>query len=108
MHGFHFLVWIFAVRGIRDTQCGFKLLTRSAARKVFNIMHVERWAFDVELLFIAQSYKMLIDEIGVRWEEIDGSKITPFFSWIQMGRDLIFIWLRYQIGAWKLKPVKSD
>ncbi|XP_070495277.1 dolichyl-phosphate beta-glucosyltransferase [Chironomus tepperi] len=108
MHGFHFLVWIFAVKGIKDTQCGFKLLTRSAARRVFSIMHVERWAFDVELLFIAQSYKMQIDEIAVRWEEIDGSKITPFFSWIQMGRDLIFIWLRYQIGAWKLKPIKSD
>ncbi|CAG9797258.1 unnamed protein product [Chironomus riparius] len=108
MHGFHFLVWIFAVKGIKDTQCGFKLLTRSAARRIFSIMHVERWAFDVELLFIAQSYKMQIDEIGVRWEEIDGSKITPFFSWIQMGRDLIFIWLRYQIGAWKLKPVKAD
>jgi dolichyl-phosphate beta-glucosyltransferase len=42
-------------------------------------MHVERWAFDVELLFIAQSYKMPIEEIAVNWTEIDGSKITPFF-----------------------------
>lgn len=108
MHGFHMLVWAFAVKDIRDTQCGFKLLTRSAARRIFETMHVERWAFDVELLFIAQSYKMPIDEIAVRWEEIDGSKITPFFSWIEMGRDLFFIWLRYKIGAWKLKPPKTD
>lgn len=108
MHGFHMLVWIFAVKGIRDTQCGFKLLTRSAARRIFNVMHVERWAFDVELLFITQSYKMPIDEIAVKWEEIDGSKITPFFSWLEMGRDLILIWLRYQIGAWKLKPAKTE
>lgn len=43
MHGFHLLVWLFAVRTIRDTQCGFKLMTRSAARKIFKIMHVERW-----------------------------------------------------------------
>lgn len=43
MHGFHMLVWIFAVKKIRDTQCGFKLLTRSAARRIFNLMHVERW-----------------------------------------------------------------
>lgn len=43
MHGFHFLVWLFAVRTINDTQCGFKLMTRSTARKVFSIMHVERW-----------------------------------------------------------------
>jgi dolichyl-phosphate beta-glucosyltransferase len=43
MHGFHFLVWLFAVRGIRDTQCGFKLLTRAAALKCFSNLHIERW-----------------------------------------------------------------
>ncbi|CAO1359626.1 unnamed protein product [Diamesa tonsa] len=108
MHGFHSLVWFFAVKGIKDTQCGFKLLTRSSARTLFSIMHVERWSFDVELLFIAQSYKMPIAEIAVNWTEIDGSKVTPFWSWLEMGRDLILIWLRYQIGAWKLyKPHKQ-
>lgn len=43
MYGFHFLVWLFAVRSIRDTQCGFKLLTRSAAKALFESLHVERW-----------------------------------------------------------------
>jgi len=43
MHGFHFLVWLFAVREIRDTQCGFKLLTRAAALKCFSNLHIERW-----------------------------------------------------------------
>lgn len=76
MHGFHLLVWLFAVKKIRDTQCGFKLLTRAAAKKCFALMHVERWAFDVELLFIAQHFKMPIDEIAVIWKEIDGSKVS--------------------------------
>lgn len=43
MHGFHFLVWLFAVKGIKDTQCGFKLFTREAARLCFDNLHVERW-----------------------------------------------------------------
>lgn len=43
MHGFHLLVWFFAVKRIRDTQCGFKLLTRTSARFLFNNLHVERW-----------------------------------------------------------------
>lgn len=43
MHGFHFLVWLFAVKGLRDTQCGFKLFTRSAAKVCFESLHVERW-----------------------------------------------------------------
>lgn len=102
MHGFHFLVWLFAVRGIRDTQCGFKLLTRSAAHHLFNLLHVERWAFDVELLFLAQTLKIPIEEVSVNWTEIEGSKITPVWTWIQMGCDLFLIWFRYAIGAWDI------
>lgn len=59
-------------------------------------------AFDVELLYIAQKLKIPINEVAVNWTEIDGSKVTPVLSWIQMGRDLGLIWLRYKIGAWKL------
>lgn len=104
MYGFHFLVWMFAVRGIKDTQCGFKLLTQNAADICFGSLHVERWAFDVELLYIAQKLKIPIEEVAVQWTEMDGSKLTPFWSWVQMGRDLVLIWLRYTIGAWKIKP----
>ncbi|XP_017465014.1 PREDICTED: dolichyl-phosphate beta-glucosyltransferase [Rhagoletis zephyria] len=102
MHGFHFLVWLFAVRSIRDTQCGFKLLTRSAANTLFKNLHVERWAFDVELLYIAERLKFPIAEVAVTWKEIEGSKLTPVWSWIQMGVDLFLIWFRYTIGAWQL------
>lgn len=106
MHGFHLLVWACAVRGIRDTQCGFKLLTRSAAEHLFTIMHVERWAFDVELLYLAQTFGIPIEEVAVNWTEIEGSKIVPVWSWLQMGRDLFLIWFRYSIGAWSLKRPK--
>lgn len=60
-------------------------------------------AFDVELLYIAQKLNIPIVEIPVRWTEIDGSKVTPVLSWIQMGCDLALIWLKYKIGAWKIK-----
>lgn len=102
MHGFHFLVWSLAVRTIRDTQCGFKLFTREAARLCFSSIHVQRWAFDVELLYIAEQLKIPVTEICVNWTEIDGSKVVPFWSWLQMGRDLFLIWLRYSIGAWRI------
>ncbi|KAL6265428.1 hypothetical protein P5V15_002225 [Pogonomyrmex californicus] len=107
MHGFHFLVWLLCVRGVRDTQCGFKLLTRKSARTIFEALHVERWAFDVEMLYIAQTLNIPITEIAVNWTEIEGSKIIPFWSWLQMGRDLFFIWLRYTIGAWKINKPKT-
>ncbi|KAG7322441.1 hypothetical protein KOW79_013787 [Hemibagrus wyckioides] len=109
MYGFHFLVWFFCVKGIKDTQCGFKLFTREAALRTFISLHVERWAFDVELLYIAQCFKIPIAEVAVNWTEIEGSKLVPFWSWLQMGKDLIFIRLRYITGAWRLEyPRKSQ
>ncbi|XP_015593192.1 dolichyl-phosphate beta-glucosyltransferase [Cephus cinctus] len=107
MHGFHFLVWFLCVRGIRDTQCGFKLMTRNSARILFRSLHVEKWAFDVEMLYIAQTLNIPITEIAVNWMEIEGSKIVPFWSWLQMGRDLVLIWLRYRIGAWRIQKIKD-
>ncbi|XP_039728911.1 dolichyl-phosphate beta-glucosyltransferase isoform X3 [Pteropus medius] len=47
MYGFHFLVWFLCVKGIRDTQCGFKLLTREAASRTFSSLHIERWNVSV-------------------------------------------------------------
>ena len=43
MKGFHLLVWLFAARSVKDTQCGFKLLTRPTARLCFPNLHIERW-----------------------------------------------------------------
>lgn len=107
MHGFHILVWLFCVQKIRDTQCGFKLLTRKSAQVVFEALHVERWAFDVEMLYIAQTLNIPILEVPVNWIEVEGSKIVPFWSWLQMGKDLLLIWLRYSTGAWKINGAKK-
>jgi dolichyl-phosphate beta-glucosyltransferase len=107
MYGFHFLVWLFTVKTVKDTQCGFKLFTRDAARLCFDSIHVERWAFDVELLYIAQCLNIPVAEVAVNWTEIEGSKLTPFWSSVQMGKDLGLIWLRYLIGAWKIKDQKT-
>lgn len=102
MKGFHFVVWFLCVRGIKDTQCGFKLLTREAAVVLFSNLHVERWAFDVDMLFLAQYFNIPVGEVAINWTEIEGSKMVPVFSWIQMGKDIILIRLRYFLGAWKI------
>ncbi|XP_071087179.1 dolichyl-phosphate beta-glucosyltransferase-like [Haliotis cracherodii] len=109
MYGFHFLVWFLCVRGVKDTQCGFKLMTREAAILLFSNLHVERWAFDVDMLYLAQHFKIPLGEVAIAWQEIDGSKMVPIWSWLQMGRDLLLIRLRYILGAWRInsKP-KSE
>ena len=102
MKGFHVCVWVFGCKTIHDTQCGFKLMTRNTARIAFNSLHIERWAFDVELIKIAEILKIPTAEVSVFWTEIDGSKLDPISASIQMFRDLFFLWLRYFVGAWKV------
>ena len=80
-------------------KCGFKLFTRNAAFKSFSNLHIERWAFDCDLLFIASYFKMKILEIDINWQEIDGSKVTVA-SWVQMGKDILLIRIKYLFGAW--------
>jgi len=105
MHGFHFLVDFLCVRGIKDTQCGFKLFTRKTASIIFPNLHIERWAFDVELLYMAQSLRVPLTEVPVNWQEIDGSKVDPLTSSIQMGRDLLRIRGNYLIGWWRIEYI---
>jgi len=107
MYGFHACVWIFAVKTVKDTQCGFKLLTRKSAQILFNTLHIERWAFDVEMLKISEMLQLPIGEVSVRWCEIEGSKLNPLVDAIKMFRDISLLWLRYAIGAWKL-PTKKE
>jgi len=108
MKGFHMIVWLFCVRTVRDTQCGFKVFTREASQVIFNNLHVERWAFDVEVLLIAEKLGIKVDEVAVNWQEIDGSKVTPVFTWIEMGKDILFIWLNHFLGFWSIKQHKID
>eukprot|EP01121_Diplochlamys_sp_Union-15-3_P007717 TRINITY_DN1987_c0_g1_i1.p1 TRINITY_DN1987_c0_g1~~TRINITY_DN1987_c0_g1_i1.p1 ORF type:complete len:321 (+),score=44.24 TRINITY_DN1987_c0_g1_i1:108-1070(+) len=101
MWGFHFMVNTLCVRGIRDTQCGFKLFTRKAAQTLFMNLHIEKWAFDVELLYLAQKFGIPIAEVSVNWTEVPGSHLNPFGSSVQMGKDLVRIRLNYLFGLWK-------
>jgi glycosyltransferase involved in cell wall biosynthesis len=59
----------------RDTQCGFKLFRRCAALQIFPWQRLERWAFDVELLYIARLRGLKAVEIPVKWAHAEGAKI---------------------------------
>jgi dolichyl-phosphate beta-glucosyltransferase len=50
---------------IRDTQCGFKGFTRSAALEIFPRLTVSSFAFDIEVLFLARRCHCRIEEMPV-------------------------------------------
>jgi len=81
---FNRLVQTLAVPGIHDTQCGFKLFTRSAAQNVFSRCQVDNFSFDVEALYLARLLGYVVAEVGVEWEHCDGSKLNPLRDALRM------------------------
>ncbi len=81
---FNLTVNAFAVSNIKDTQCGFKILQKDIAIELFTKMKENRWAFDVELLYLAQFSGYSITEIPVNWDTKEGSKLQPIKDGIKM------------------------
>ncbi|MEA3402334.1 MAG: dolichyl-phosphate beta-glucosyltransferase [Armatimonadota bacterium] len=77
--------------GIRDTQCGFKMFTREAVEAVFPHQTLDRWAFDAELIFIAQQLGLRVVEVPVRWLDSPATKVNALRDGLQMVADLVYI-----------------
>lgn len=88
-----------SVKGIHDTQCGFKLFRGEVARRLFAQCILDGWGFDVEVLYLAQRMGYRIAEVPVKWAHSPDSRIHPFRAGLQVIKDLFRIRLhRYQIG----------
>ncbi len=74
-----------------DTQCGFKLFEAAAAREVFRRQRLERFGFDVEVLFIARRLGYRAIEVPVRWAHSEGTKVSMFRDSLNMFLDLVRI-----------------
>lgn len=73
---FNLLVRLLVIPGIHDTQCGFKLFSRDAARDVFSRAVVDRFAYDVESLLLARRLGHEIAEIPVLWFNSPDSRVS--------------------------------
>ena len=62
---FNTLVRVFAVPGIRDSQCGYKMLSADAVAALAPHLTVDGFAFDVELLYLARLAGFRIREVGI-------------------------------------------
>jgi dolichyl-phosphate beta-glucosyltransferase len=73
-----------------DTQCGFKLFRRDAARLIFARQQLDGFTFDVEDLFIARLLNIPAVEVPVRWNNVEGTKVGVMVG-PQFFLDLILI-----------------
>jgi dolichyl-phosphate beta-glucosyltransferase len=88
---FHTVVRLFAVRGIVDTQCGFKLFDAETAHDLFSRMRMSGFSFDVEVLLMAIRSGYRVAEVPVNWTHQPGSKVRVLRDGLLMARDVLRI-----------------
>jgi dolichyl-phosphate beta-glucosyltransferase len=75
----------------KDTQCGFKAFTRSAALAIFPLQKIERWGFDPELLYLARRAGLKVKEVPVAWAHAEGTRLSPLRDGIRMFGEVLKI-----------------
>jgi len=88
---FPLLVRMFSSLKFRDTQCGFKLMRAEPGKRIFSKVTIERFAFDVEMLYIAKKLKYKAVEVPVTWIDQRGSKVNILKDSFRMLIDLFKI-----------------
>ena len=86
---FNLLVRIATGLPFWDTQCGFKAFRLDVCRPILEAARLDGFAFDVELLYLAQNAGLRIREIPVRWNHAEGSKVQFFKDSLRMLREVI-------------------
>ncbi|QGG95354.1 methyltransferase domain-containing protein [Actinomarinicola tropica] len=72
-----------------DTQCGLKGFTADAAHTIFSAVTIEGFAFDVEVLALAERDGMRIVRMPLEWSHVDASRVRPLRDGAAMLRDVI-------------------
>ncbi len=80
-----------ALVDLRDTQCGFKAFRREVCREVFGRQTLDGFAFDVEVLLLAERLGYVVEDLPVEWINSTESKVEILKDSWQMLRDTMRI-----------------
>lgn len=75
---FNFIVRTLTRLPFWDTQCGFKAFNMKNFRPLLELMKIERFGFDVEFLYVANLHGLKLQEIPVRWDHDERTKVSVF------------------------------
>ncbi len=73
---FNLMVWFATGLPYHDTQCGFKAFRMDVCRPLIEACVIDRFGFDVELLYVAHAADLRLREWPVRWNDVAGSKVN--------------------------------
>ena len=101
---FNTLIRLLVLPGLQDTQCGFKCFRAPVAEDVFRFQTLTGWAFDVEILAIAQHHGHQVLEIPIHWYYEEKSKVSILRDSWRMLLDLLVIRGNMRLGRYDSSP----
>lgn len=102
---FHLVIRCLGIRGLTDTQCGFKLFQAYVATDLFSVLQIDGYGFDVELLFVAQKRGYRITEVAVNWVHQPGSKVRVVQDGLRMIGEVWSVRRNYLQGLYAAQNV---
>ncbi len=90
----------------KDTQCGFKLMDRERTLPLFRRMRVDRFAFDVELLFLCDRFGLKVEDVPVTWRNDAASKVSILRDPLNMLMDVARVRWNFRKGMYD--PTRED
>jgi dolichyl-phosphate beta-glucosyltransferase len=107
---FNAIVQSLLLPGIYDTQCGFKLFKRQAARDIFSVNRIDGFGFDVEVLYIAKMRSYKIVELAINWTNVEGSKVNVLVDSPKMLIEVLNVTSSAVCGLYRRKPgsIRAD
>ena len=87
------------LKGIVDTQCGFKFFRGDVARHLFSCQQIDGYMFDVEILYLAQQLGYRIEEVPVRWRDDGDSRLQLLAGNLRNVQDILSIRWRHRAVA---------
>ncbi len=99
----NFIVQLFILPGLNDTQCGFKCFTAKVAEDIFKLQTLKGWSFDIELLYVARRRRYKIIEIPIHWVHHPETKVSAVRDAIRMIQDIFRIRLNALRGMYETR-----
>jgi glycosyltransferase involved in cell wall biosynthesis len=103
-HGFNVLVRILTGAKLKDTQVGLKAMRKSALANIFPRLCVKRYAFDVELLAVANLYGLKIVQLPAQLRIRESFRLKEVFKMFQ---DLLGIAYRLRVLHWYQRSIRA-
>lgn len=99
--GFTFMAQLLLAPGVHDFTCGFKGYRREAARGIFERSTLNGWAFDAELIVIAQQRGYRLVQLPVHWRHEDDTKVRLGRAVLGSLRELAVIYWNKRRGRYR-------